>query len=136
MWERIELFLDVKKASLSNPPVREVLWEQDAWNDLAKTLELQRRVFPWAVGYGKDSDLWPTLGYERHVVGGMKHEEKWVKWQRIRGAEFPPWRSRRSSTPRPSTTSTCRKDLLWLPLCSPLNESSGASAPIRAVPGP
>ena len=79
MWERIELFLDVKKASLSNPPVREVLWEQDAWNDLAKTLELQRRVFPWAVGYGKDSDLWPTLGYERHVVGGMKHEEKWVK---------------------------------------------------------
>jgi len=32
----------------------EVLWEQDAWNDLAKTLELRLRVFPWAVGYGKD----------------------------------------------------------------------------------
>ena len=65
MWERIELFLDVDKKALSHPPVREVLWEQDAWNDLAKTLETRRRIFPWAVGYGKDSDLWPTLGYKR-----------------------------------------------------------------------
>jgi hypothetical protein len=58
--------------------VREVLWEQDAWNDLAKSLELNRRVFPWAVGYGKDSDLWPLLGYKRTVIGGMLHQEKWV----------------------------------------------------------
>ena len=135
MWERIELFLDVKKASLSNPPVREVLWEQDAWNDLAKTLELQRRVFPWAVGYGKDSDLWPTLGYERHVVGGMKHEEKWVKWQRIRGAEFPPWREPQELNAKAFYDVDLRKDLLWLPLCSPLNESSGASAPIPGGAG-
>ena len=28
-----------------------------------------------------------------------------------------------------------RKDLLWLPLCSPLNESSGASAPIPGGAG-
>ena len=27
-------------------PAREVLWEQDAWNDLAKSLELNRRYNP------------------------------------------------------------------------------------------
>ena len=27
-------------------PAREVLWEQDAWNDLAKSLELNRRYSP------------------------------------------------------------------------------------------
>ena len=78
VWDRIALFLELRRSSLSDSPVREVLWEQDAWNDLAKSLELNRRVFPWAVGYGKDSDLWPLLGYKRTVIGGMLHQEKWV----------------------------------------------------------
>ena len=52
--------------------------------DLVERAELRRRVFPWAVGYGKGSDLWPTLGYARRVIGGMKHEEKWVGWQKLK----------------------------------------------------
>ena len=135
MWERIELFLDVQKRGLRTPPVREVLWEQDAWNDLAKTLEMQRRVFPWAVGYGKDSDLWPTLGYERHVVGGMKHEEKWVRWQRVRGKGLPTWAPPAEANADRFYDVDLRKDLLWLPLCTPLNESTGAAAPIPGGAG-
>lgn len=50
MWDRTQLFLEIDRPSLSKSPAREVLWEQDAWNDLAKSLELNRRVFPWAVG--------------------------------------------------------------------------------------
>ena len=131
MWERIELFLDVRKASLSAPPVREVLWEQDAWNDLAKTLELNTRVFPWAVGYGKESDLWPTLGYKRQVVGGMKHEEKWVSWQKLRPArQLPPWQAPEESNAGKFYDVDLRKPLLWIPLCGPRNISAGASAPI------
>jgi hypothetical protein len=67
MWERILLFLEVQKRQLQLPPKREVLWEQDVWNDLAKSLELGRRVFPWAVGYGLDSDLWSKFGYKRQA---------------------------------------------------------------------
>ena len=57
----------MNRRDYSAPP-SEVLWEQDVWNDLVKSLELQRRVFPWAVGYGHDSDLWPALGYQRVVI--------------------------------------------------------------------
>ena len=117
-------------AGLSRKPAREVLWEQDAWNDLAKTLEMQKRVFPWAVGYGKDSDLWPKLGYERHVVGGMKHEEKWVKWQRASGKDYPTWAPPDEPNAQKFYDVDLRKDLRWVPLCQPLNTSSAASAPI------
>eukprot|EP00965_Chrysotila_dentata_P109007 3601036-Pleurochrysis_carterae.AAC.1 len=67
MWERLRLFLELDTKALAKKPQREVLWEQDAWNDLAKSIEKQRRIFPWAVGYGRDSDLWAALGYERTV---------------------------------------------------------------------
>ena len=46
MWERTRLFLEVDAAGLSRKPAREVLWEQDAWNDLAKSLELNRCYSP------------------------------------------------------------------------------------------
>jgi hypothetical protein len=65
-----------------------VLWEQDLWNDVAKSLELNRRVFPWAVGYGKKSDMWATLGYRRRPVAGTgraaveaTHQLKRVAWR-------------------------------------------------------
>ena len=32
------------------------------------------------MGYGKASDLWGRLGYERHVEGA-EHHEKWVGWR-------------------------------------------------------
>ena len=118
----------MSKPSLKKPPVREVLWEQDAWNDLAKTLELRKRVFPWAVGYGKDSDLWPQLGFERHVVGGMKHEEKWVRWKESSGD--PPWRAPDEPNAMTFYRRDLQKPLLWIPLCAPHNQSSGAAAPI------
>ena len=132
MWERFELFLEVDKRALKNPPQREVLWEQDAWNDLAKSLETRLRIFPWAVGYGKDSDLWPLLGYERHVVGGMKHEEKWVSWEKLRvGKELPPWPMPKEDQAQKFYNVDLRKPLLWLPICGPKNVSDpGAAAQI------
>ena len=36
------LFLEVNKSATAQPPAREVLWEQDAWNDLVKSIELRR----------------------------------------------------------------------------------------------
>jgi len=38
--------LEVDARALAKMPAREVLWEQDAWNDLAKSLELNRRYTP------------------------------------------------------------------------------------------
>ena len=68
--------------------IPQVLWEQDLWNDVAKSLELNRRVFPWAVGYGKKSDMWATLGYRRRPVAGTgraaveaTHQLKRVAWR-------------------------------------------------------
>ena len=86
---------------------REVLWEQDAWNDLVKSIELRQRVFPWAVGYGLQSDLWAKLEYEREVKGGIVHQEKWVEWRQRAAADMPPWRPPRRPTPTPSTRPTC-----------------------------
>ena len=84
MWERILLFLDVKKEQLKMPPKREVLWEQDAWNDLAKSIELQRRVFPWAFGYGLDSDLWTQIGYHREVRTIHSREVRTIHSREVR----------------------------------------------------
>ena len=68
--------------------IPQVLWEQDLWNDVAKSLELNRRVFPWAVGYGKKSDMWATFGYRRRPVAGTgraaveaTHQLKRVAWR-------------------------------------------------------
>lgn len=127
MWERLRLFLEIDKRGLRRPPAREVLWEQDAWNDLAKSLELRRRVFPWVTGYGKDSDLWASLGYQRRVVDSFRHREKWVQWRKLRLSslplsppEEPPWAGRFFS-------SHVATPLLWLPLCAPANTSTRAS---------
>ena len=35
------------------------------------------------MGYGKKSDIWAKLGYERAVLGGSKHLEKWVDWRML-----------------------------------------------------
>ena len=51
---------------------------------------LTRRVFPWVTGYGKRSDLWSRLGYERRVVDPCLHPEKWVAWRKLRLARVPP----------------------------------------------
>ena len=42
----LTLCLEVDARSLNKMPAREVLWEQDAWNDLAKSLELNRCYSP------------------------------------------------------------------------------------------
>ena len=72
LWERFTLFLEIDRASLRRPPSSQVcagavggmhgqciphvhcmclpcpqvLWEQDMWNDVAKSLELNRRYTP------------------------------------------------------------------------------------------
>ncbi|KAL1507134.1 hypothetical protein AB1Y20_007987 [Prymnesium parvum] len=126
MWERLRLFLEIERRELKASPAREVLWEQDAWNDLVKSIELRRRVFPWVTGYGKDSDLWPKLGYRRQVVQGARHAEKWVSWEKA--AYEPPvptpaegaWAARFAEL-------DLRRPTLWLPLCAPYNRSSRAA---------
>ena len=92
MWERLRLFLEVDARGLRKMPAREVLWEQDAWNDLAKSLELRKRVFPWVTGYGKSSDLWAKLGYERIVTNPRTHPEKWVAWRKLSLPGVPPFK--------------------------------------------
>ena len=128
MWERTRLFLEVDAASLTKKPAREVLWEQDAWNDLAKSLELRRRVFPWAVGYGKKSDIWAKLGYEREVRGGLKHLEKWVDWRHLQAPGLPPWPAPSEANAETFFKKDVRRPLQWLPVCAPPNVSSRASA--------
>ena len=130
MWERTRLFLEVDVRALTKKPAREVLWEQDAWNDLAKSLELRRRVFPWAVGYGKKSDIWPKLGYERRVIDGMKHREKWVSWLEQAAPGLPPWPAPQERNAKAFFDEDVRRPLLWLPLCAPPNVSSRASAAV------
>ena len=46
LYSALALCLEVDARSLNEMPAREVLWEQDAWNDLAKSLELNRRYSP------------------------------------------------------------------------------------------
>eukprot|EP00966_Prymnesium_polylepis_P027315 631924-Prymnesium_polylepis.2 len=53
IWLRFVTFLELDRSSTRSLPNREVLWEQDVWNDVVKSTELRRRVFPWAVAYGK-----------------------------------------------------------------------------------
>ena len=128
MWERVRLFLEINRAALSKPPAREVLWEQDAWNDLAKSLELRRRVFPWVTGYGKDSDLWQTLGYQRTVLNARTHPEKWVAWRKMSLAKMPPFApDPAEAAPARRFHETLRAPMLWLPLCPPANMSSRAA---------
>ena len=92
-------------------------------------LALTRRVFPWVTGYGKRSDLWSRLGYERRVVDPRHHPEKWVAWRKLRLAGVPP----RQPDPAEGKwahnffNAQLRAPLLWLPLCSPANQSSRAS---------
>ena len=70
--------------------VSQVLWEQDAWNDLVKSLDLRKRVFPWAVGYGLKSDLWPSFGYERVVLSRVQEEFKKSELSHVR-REWRAW---------------------------------------------
>ena len=80
-------------------------------------------------GYGKRSDLWSRLGYERRVVDPRHHPEKWVAWRKLRLAGVPP----RQPDPAEGQwahnffNAQLRAPLLWLPLCSPANQSSRAS---------
>ena len=106
---------------------------------LTLALALTRRVFPWVTGYGKRSDMWSKLGYERRVVDTRTHPEKWVAWRKLKLDGVPPL--------QPSPTegkwahnffnAQLRSPLLWLPLCSPANQSSRASVvpPAGSVEG-
>ena len=85
------------------------------------------RVFPWAVGYGLQSDLWAKLGYEREVKGGIVHQEKWVEWRQQAAADMPPWRPPKEAYADAFYEANLRP-LLWIPACAPANASSRADA--------
>ena len=102
------------------------------WNDLVKSIELGRRVFPWATGYGRTSDIWPALGYERIVEGGSKHMEKWVGWRQMRHGNSPPWNPPSEDNAAAFWKTDLSRPLLWIPLCPPANKSAGA----EVVPAP
>lgn len=118
--------------ALAKKPRREVLWEQDAWNDLAKSLELRRRVFPWAVGYGKKSDLWEKLGYQRKVKDSLRHTEKWVAWLEQPAPGMPPWPAPKEEHAGAFFATDIQKPMLWLPICAPRNATCGALAEVAA----
>jgi len=82
------------------------------------------------VGYGKQSDLWRRLGYERHVVGGYKHTEKWVQWKEQPANHLPPWPAPSEANAGRFWAQDVQRPMLWLPLCAPPNVSSRAAAPI------
>ena len=145
LWERFLLFLETDKAMLRRPPGGQVLWEQDVWNDVVKSFELRRRVFPWAVGYGKRSDLWAKLGYHRRVsdptIGRdmtpkqrdlerleATHRSKRVGWRRSAAGLPPPWQKPTEERGRAFHEKCLTKPLLWLPLCPPLVNGSLAGA--------
>ncbi|KAL1511963.1 hypothetical protein AB1Y20_005243 [Prymnesium parvum] len=117
VWARILLFLQVETRELRRPPRREVLWEQDVWNDVVKSAEVRRHVFPWAAGYGRTSDLWERLGYHAGVLGGALHKEKWVGWREESS------RGRFPAAPPPELNGAAfwrrdvRRPLRWIPLC-------------------
>ena len=131
VWQRFVTFLEVDTRRLRRPPRREVLWEQDVWNDVVKSAELRRRVFPWAVGYGKTSDLWAQLGYDRQVVGGALHKEKWVGWREQRGAGQWPGAPPREENAATFWRVVLERPLEWLPLCPYDAEKPG---PARVTP--
>ena len=85
-------------------------------------------------GYGKDSDLWAKLGYQRRVQGGARHSEKWVQWQRLRPAMafkdgvLPLGRPAESPWVDKFVDSHLRSPMLWMPLCPPANATSRAHA--------
>ena len=80
------------------------------------------------MGYGKQSDLWRRLGYERHVVGGYKHTEKWVQWKEQPANHLPPWPAPSEANAGRFWAQDVQRPMLWLPLCAPPNVSSRASA--------
>jgi len=142
MWERLRLFLEVDRLGLYKSPNREVLWEQDAWNDLVKSLDVRKRVFPWATAYGRKSDLWAALGYARVVTDPVHHPEKWVNWNSLADARAPPFdlaaidTSLATAGPPAQLCSFSdmylRPNLAWIPLCEPPNVTASAGARVPA----
>ena len=53
------------------------------------------------MGYGKKSDIWAKLGYERAVLGGSKHLEKWVDWHQLQAPLTRTLASWRRPSPSP-----------------------------------
>ena len=53
--------------------------------------------------------------YKRKVVGGMKHEEKWVRWHNLAvGKELPPWSPPAEQSAKKFYRVDLHKPLQWL----------------------
>ena len=68
LWERLLGLLEVdpNQWKAEQRPAAKVLWEQANWNDVVKSLEERRKVYPVVAGMAKRSPLWQALGYVPH----------------------------------------------------------------------
>ena len=63
VWERFELFLSLPAEAVpiskTGAPNKWVLWEQDLWNDVLRSIEVDRHVHPWNCEHGRPPHATP-----------------------------------------------------------------------------
>ena len=127
LWERFELFLGLAPAAIplrrSGAANGEVLWEQDLWNDVLRSVEDDMLLHPWnwgkAAATPEAKAQWrkPPLSYER-----LRYDEKHIRGRKrvqIRSPFGEPSAYERA----PPLLSEGRT--FYLPLCAPRNLSVG-----------
>lgn len=118
LWERLLELLEVdpNQWKAAQRPAADVLWEQANWNDVLKSLEERRKVYPVVAGMAKRSPLWQALGYvprERNKTIGFSSAPLG------RAIDIPA-----EAHADAFATEVLRPPLLTLPLCAPYDAAT------------
>ena len=118
LWERLLELLEVDPNQWKGEqrPPADVLWEQANWNDVVKSLEERRKVYPVVAGMGKKSPLWQALGYLPHV---RNKTINFVSEPLGRAIDIPA-----EAHADAFATEVLRPPLLTLPLCAPYDAAA------------